>query len=110
MMLLLGLVVLVVVVAASAPASYDARQGQKHYDECRARQQTYLRDLARETDTYYTGSAVIGINDNFYSDGSLKFDPTTGKSYSKGQYKCRSDGLTADYTRAGNDVKRPPRE
>ena len=109
MLLLVGLVILLVIAAASAPASYDAKQGKRHYDECQVRHDITMRDMARKTDSYYESGSIMSYNENFYSDGSLKFDPCTGKSYQKGQYMCRSDGLTADYKRAGNGVKRPPR-
>lgn len=109
MLLLVGLFALLLIAAASAPASYDAKQGKKHYEECQVRHDATMRDLARKTDSYYSSGSLSSYNENFYSDGSLKHDPFTGKNYPKGQYMCRSDGLTADYRRVGNDVKRPPR-
>lgn len=91
---------------------YDCkREGDRMFDEATKNRETKWRQESQKEDFYYNPSPNgLGTpNYNFYSDGSLKQDISTGKAYSKGQYYCRNDGVTADRDIAGSNVKRPPK-
>lgn len=87
------------------------KEGQREFDEASLSRNTYWKELSREKDIYYKPDphAIMGPDPCFYSDGSLKFDSLTGKSYPKGQYYCKSDGSDADWKQAPGNVKRPPK-
>lgn len=66
---------------------------------------------SQEEDMYYIPDphGIIAPNPCFYSDGSLKFDSRTKRTYPKGQYFCDSYGEMANNKKAPPDMKRPPR-
>ena len=108
MLLFVSLIALVVVVVVSAPATANIRQGKQQYMERKYKNDEYFRRKAQEHDTYFV-PGLFGTNENFYNDGSLRYDVTTGKHFAKSQYFCRADGITADYSKAADDVERPPK-
>lgn len=87
------------------------KDGQRAFDEMSRGTDLDWQRQSRREDVYYEPDphAIIAPNYNFYSDGSLKHDPATGRSYPKGQYFCDSHGLTAGYSKAPGNLKRPPK-
>lgn len=91
--------------AATAQLKRDSAESMRIADENWER---FERKLAKESDTYYS-SYCKSRNDWFWSDGSLKRDPHTGKTYPKGQYRATTSGIDCNMRKVGPDVKRPPR-
>lgn len=63
------------------------KEGHRVFDEAaRARDAAWQRE-AKAKDMYYRPDphAIIGPDPTRYSDGSIKFDSMTGKTYPKGQ-------------------------
>lgn len=87
------------------------KEGRRVFDNMSLAKDADWQAQSRRDDIYYKPDphAIIGPNPCFYSDGSLKYDSLTGKSYPKGQYYCQSDGSGADWSKAPGGVKRPPR-
>lgn len=87
------------------------KDGQRAFDNMSLAKDADWQALSKEKDIYYKPDphAIIGPNPCFYSDGSLKYDSLTGKSYPKGRYYCQSDGSRADWSRAPGNMKRPPK-
>lgn len=91
----------------NAPARADKKKGDEAYRTLCQNAEAFNRNYAKEHNCFY--NPYLGWNKNFYPDGSLKYDSLTGRNYPEGKYFCRSDGLMADYKRAGADVERPPK-
>ena len=105
--LIIGIVLFIYILITHAPASASLRQGRENYEAMRRRDAEDNRKEAEATDRYYN-PATGYINRNFYSDGSVYCDVSTGKYYDKGEYYCRADGVKADAYKAGANVPRPP--
>ena len=106
MELVIGLIILVCVLIHGAPASRGLKEGRDYYWQCRRRHREESRKEAEAKDNFFYNAGDM-TNEYFYSDGSLRYDPITKKSYPKGQYYCRSDGVTAEYKTADSRVERP---
>lgn len=101
-----------VALLGGACTTYNCKkEGQEKFNNMSLAKDAAWKEQSREKDIYYKPDphAIIGPNPCFYSDGSLKFDSLTGKSYPKGQYYCQSDGSRADWSQAPGSMKRPPR-
>ena len=87
------------------------KEGKQAFDQMSIAKDANWKVQADRDDIYYKpdSHAIIGPNPCFYSDGSLKYDSLTGKSYPKGKYYCQSDGSKADWSMASSNMRRPPR-
>lgn len=106
--LALGIILFLYILCTHAPASASLKRGKQMYWETRRRDASEAFQEAQRTDRYYNHETGT-INRNFYSDGSVRLDTSTGKCHVKGQYFCEADGTTADYKTAGAHVTRPPK-
>lgn len=95
-----------------ASTTYNCKKdGQRIFDSASVARDADWKEQSQREDIYYSpdSHAIIGPTPCFYSDGSLKYDSLTGKSYPKGQYFCQSDGSKADWSQAPGSMKRPPK-
>lgn len=90
----------------------DKKEGERIFNQATISRAAKWRQESKEDDFYYRPSPNgFGYPDyNFYSDGSLKLDICTGKSYPKGMYYCRSDGYMVNNKKADSNMKRPPKD
>lgn len=85
------------------------RDNKRAYEECCKNQENWVRNTAQKNDYYYD-PVCKSFDPTFYSDGSVRVDHYTRKTYKKGEYMCDSHGNNCQWKKAGPDVKRPPSE
>lgn len=91
------------VVKLSCDASAVAkckREGREAFQRAVENGEKWKRETAAKNDYWYDPSTQV-LNTNHYSDGSVRFDPGTGKAYQKGEKFRRSNGWDANYRREG---------
>lgn len=84
-------------ISCTAAVSQVNAEGRAAYDEQAANAHRRNKEFAEKYDYYYSPQKLVtqDINDNFYSDGSLRKDGWTGQCYKKGTYYADSHGRTA---------------
>mgnify|MGYP003317756850 CR=1 FL=1 len=65
--------------------SYQNKMGKESFDKARDNAENAYANMAKRTDSYYEKGMIGGPNFNRWSDGSMKYDSATGKSYAKGE-------------------------
>lgn len=90
-----------------AATSNLKRDSAESYAQLKTNHAKTLREYSQKNDVYYDPTTQA-MDAQFYSDGSLKYDSTTGRGYQKGQYRCRSDGMGPNLNPVGPEVDRPP--
>lgn len=71
-----------------AATTYNCKkEGQRVFDEMSRAKDIEWQRIAKEKDMYYRPDphAIMGPDPTRYSDGSIKFDSITGKTYKKGE-------------------------
>ena len=113
--MIVGIAIVIIIVAyllnmfAGAVSYMDIKQKNKeNLEKNRAQWAQQRKDISKKYDVYYDKNVDV-VMPWFYSDGSLKKDPDTGKTYPKGQYRATSAGLDCNLKQAGPNVKRAPR-
>lgn len=87
---------------------YNTKQDNKRaWEECCRNQDARVKRIAQENDYYYD-PICKSFDTSFYSDGSLRVDHNTKKTYTKGEYMCDSQGNNCHRQKVGLNVKRPP--
>lgn len=94
--------------AGQGATYYNTKQDNKRaWEECCRNQDAWIKRTAQENDYYYD-PICKSFDTSFYSDGSLRIDHTTKKTYAKGEYICDSLGNDCHRKKVGPDVKQPP--
>lgn len=102
------IVIAVLNFAGQGAATYNLKQQNKEsMNQAQRNYEDWAKRTSKEQDIYYSHSSK-SLNDNFYSDGSLKIDPYTKKTYAKGEFRCDSRGNKVEWQKAGPNEKRPP--
>lgn len=110
--LLAAVIILIIVLnfAGQGAVYYNTKQDNKRaWEECCRNHENWERNKAKEMDAYYS-PITKSMNLNYYSDGSLKVDPYTKKTFAKGEYRCDSRGNMTEWRKAGPYEPRPPSE
>lgn len=101
-------IVLIANFAGQGAVYYNTtRENKRSWEECCRNQDAWVKRTAQENDYYYDPVCKY-FDTSFYSDGSLRIDHNTKKTYAKGEYMCDSLGNNCHWKKAGPDVKRPP--
>lgn len=97
-MLFIAFIVLIFVFALGTPTRVETRRGHEAFDRAQEDAHRRNREYAQKNDLYFKQSKLVtlDINENFYSDGSLKHDSATNRNFAKGQYYVDSRGQKAD--------------
>ena len=92
------LIIVFLIFALNAPTRAETRRGNEVFDRAQEDAHRRNREYAQKNDLYYERSKLVtmDINENFYSDGSLKHDNATNRNFAKGQYYVDSRGQKAD--------------
>lgn len=91
----------------AAATSNLKRENKESMQRAKTNYENWAKSTAQKNDFYYN-PACKSFDTSFYSDGSLRLDHTTKKTYSKGEYMCDSQGNNCRWEKVGPDVKRPP--
>ena len=98
MIILVALFVFALIYIGNAPVRHDQALGREAYDRQTENFHRRNKETAEKYDCYYERNQLpsLDINQNFYGDGSLKRDSSTGRTYNKGQYYVDSRGRKAN--------------
>ena len=98
MAIIFALLILAFLWVGNAPTRADQQLGREAFDRQQENFHQQNKEYAQRHDYYYERSKLVSqdINADFYSDGSLRRDSNTGKTYSKGQYYVDSRGQAAN--------------
>lgn len=101
-------IVIALSLAGQGATYYSTKQDNKKSMEMANRNyENWAKRTAQENDYYYD-PACKSFDPSFYSDGSIRIDHTTKKTYTKGEYMCDSQGNNCQWQKVGPEVKRPP--
>lgn len=98
MIILIAVLAFILIYVGNAPTRHDQQLGREAYDRQQENFHRKNKEVAEKYDCYYERAQIpsLDINQNFYGDGSLKRDTSTGKTYEKGKYYVNSRGQKAN--------------
>ena len=85
------------------------RKGHESFERAMKNGEEWHREQAREGD-YYFDPVLKRCDWHFYSDGSLRLDKVTKKTYPKGMYFCDSTGHGPMFREVPAGLPRPPQK
>lgn len=94
----IALIIVVFIFALGTPTRVETRRGNEAFDRAQEDAHRRNREYAQKNDLYFEQSKLVtlDINENFYSDGSLRHDSATNRNFAKGQYYVDSRGQMAN--------------
>lgn len=93
---------------AHDPAGDVIQQGHENFRQMQAEKAAMWAEQARREDCYYSGGSICAPMRDYWSDGSIKRDRWTGKTFPKGQYFLNSRGHNSALPHVPPNAKRCP--
>lgn len=95
-------------VRANDPSKDVIAQGHENFRQMEAERVERWTEEARREDCFYSGGSIIAPQRDYWSDGSIKRDRWTGKTFPKGQYFLNSQGHNSALLNVPANAKRCP--
>ncbi len=85
------------------------QQGHENFRLMQQDRISLWAEEARREDCFYSGSSIVAPQHDYWSDGSIKVDRWTGRSFPKGMYFLNSRGQNSALLNVPPDARRCPR-
>ncbi len=95
-------------VRAYDPSKDVIQQGHENFHRMEQDRITLWTEEAQREDCWYRGGGIVAPQHGYWSDGSIKVDRWTGKTFPKGMYFLNSRGQNAVLLDVPSDAKRCP--
>lgn len=96
-------------VRANDPSKDVIARGHENFRQMEAERAARWAEEARREDCWYRGGSIVAPQRGYWSDGSIKVDRWTGKTFPKGQYFLNSQGQNAVLPNVPPTAKRCPK-